>query len=81
MKGQTRGDLTSQLNAFHRAQADLSRTLDRASKEARLASRTLSRIRQPDLNDFYAAVAAVRRAEEALDIAHLDYRTASGEDA
>lgn len=35
----------------------------------------------PDLSEFFGSVDAVRRAEEALDLAELDLRTASGQDA
>ena len=74
-------ELQEQVVRLGVARASLADELRAVEQAAKAARRTLARTRQPDLTDFYGATSAVRRAEEALDLAHLDLRTASGEDA
>jgi hypothetical protein len=77
-----REDLTRQRDAVETARADLAVTLDDLEREARTAARSARTKRgQPDLPAVHAAARAVERAEEALDLAALDLRTAAGDDA
>lgn len=82
MNGQTsRRETTEQMVRLNTARAGLADELRAVEQAAKAARRILGRTRQPDLTEFFGSVNAVRRAEEALDFAHLDLRTASGEDA
>ncbi|MCU1692490.1 MAG: hypothetical protein JWM64_1581 [Frankiales bacterium] len=77
-----REDLSRQQEALAQARADLAVALDDLSSEAHTASRAArSKRGVPDLPAVHAAARAVERAEEALDLAALDVRTAAGEDA
>jgi predicted RNase H-like HicB family nuclease len=77
-----REDLHRQREAVDEARVALAAALDALEREAHTAARA-SRTRRgtPDLPGVYAAARAVERAEEALDLAALDLRTAAGEDA
>jgi hypothetical protein len=77
-----REDLHRQREAVDAARADLAATLDDLEREAHTAARA-ARTRRgvPDLPAVHAAARAVERAEETLDLAALDLRTAAGEDA
>lgn len=74
-------DLRPQRARVHECQQDLDRALAEMEKTAKHARRTLRHARQLDLAGVHGAASAVRRAEEALDIAQLDLHTASGHDA
>ncbi|MCW2776281.1 MAG: hypothetical protein JWN17_6 [Frankiales bacterium] len=77
-----REDLTRQQEALAAARADLAAALDDLESEAHTAARAArSKRGVPDLPAVHAAARAVERAEEALDLAALDVRTAAGEDA
>lgn len=77
-----REDLSAQRARIEDARAELADALTRADDEASDASRALARRKKgrPDLGPFFASVEVVKRADEALDIALYDLRTASGED-
>ena len=62
------------LGDLRRRLLDAGNAMERAHRDA-VCGRT------PDLSALYGAIDAVRRAEEALDLADFDVRTASGEDA
>jgi hypothetical protein len=77
-----REDLTRQREAVAAARSDLAARLDELEREAKTAARAARTKRgQPDLPAVHAASRAVERAEEALDLAALDLRTAAGDDA
>lgn len=77
-----REDLTRQRDALDGARADLAAALDDLEREAKSAARAARTKRgAPDLPAVHAAARAVERAEEALDLAALDLRTAAGDDA
>ncbi len=77
-----REDLTRQQEALAAARADLAAALDLLEREAKDAARAARTKRGvPDLPAVHAAARGVERAEEALDLAALDVRTAAGEDA
>lgn len=77
-----REDLSRQQEALAVARADLAAALDDLEREAKTAARAARTKRgQPDLPAVHAAARAVERAEEAVDLAALDVRTAAGEDA
>lgn len=69
-------DVRKQVDRVTDAQLVLADSLDRLARVAKGASRGRER-----LEDVYGAVNAVRRAEEAHDLAALDLSTARGEDA
>lgn len=77
-----REDLTRQRETLEAARADLGGRLDDLEREAKAAARAARTKRgQPDLPAVHAAARAVERAEEAVDLAALDLRTAAGDDA
>lgn len=78
-----REDLTAQQTALAEARAALAAALLDAASEATAAAKLLGRKGRslPRLDEFHTATRAVARAEEALDLAALDLRTAAGEDA
>ena len=77
-----REDLSRQQEALAAARADLAAALDDLEREATTAARAARTKRGlPDLPAVHAAARAVERAEEAVDLAALDVRTAAGEDA
>jgi hypothetical protein len=77
-----RENLDGQRAAVAGARGVLARELAWLSSEANAASRIARRPKgRLDLTDVYTAHTAVLRAEEALDLAELDLRTAAGEDA
>lgn len=82
MVSRDREDLSAQRARVEDARAELGRALDRASNEATDTWRAVRRAKKgrADVSDFLAAVEAVKRADEALDIAVYDLDTASGED-
>ena len=64
------------------SEAVTTRIIELRSALADLASAAKGAMRSADdLTDVYGAASAVRRAEEALDLARLDLATARGEDA
>lgn len=77
-----REDVSRQQEALAAARAELAAALDDLSAQAHTAARAArSRRAVPDLPAVHAAARAVERAEEAVDLAALDVRTAAGEDA
>ena len=77
-----REDLTRQTAALAEARAALAEALDDLALEAKDAAKAArSKRGPPDLPAVYAAGNAVRRAEEAVDLATLDLATAGGADA
>lgn len=70
-----REDLTAQRGRVEQAATGVYNSLDWLGRQAKAAKRTR------DLAPVYGAVEALRRAEEAYDLARLDLATASGEDA
>lgn len=70
-----REDLTVQRARVEEAAKALYNATDWVAQQAKAAKRTR------DLAPVYGAVKALRRAEEAYDLARLDLATASGEDA
>lgn len=79
-----REDVAAQRTAVHAARADLRDALAEVSLEAAFAARTAgSAAKHPppiDLDRYIAAHRRVLAAEQALDLAVYDLRTASGED-
>lgn len=69
-------DVSVQSDRLVKARLGLTYALDEAARLAKHTSRYFG-----DINEFYAAVNAVRRAEEELDLAELDLHTARGGDA
>ena len=77
-----REDVSHQQEVLAAARAHLAAALDDLSAEAHTAARAArSKRAVPDLPAVHAAARAVERAEEAVDLAALDVRTAAGEDA
>lgn len=79
-----REDTTKQQAAVAEARQKLHDALSELALEAALAAKvagsTAKRAPEPDLPAVYAAASAVKRAEEALDLAKADLDTASGGD-
>jgi hypothetical protein len=74
-------DLEPQRAAVAHARADLHAALQQLTDAAARASKSArSKSARIDLLPVYSADQAVRRAEEGLDTAVYDLRTASGED-
>jgi hypothetical protein len=69
-------DVDDQRAALQSARLRLTVALDSLAGTVKAAARG-----RTDLSDVYGAVSAVRRAEEAHDLAALDLATAMGEDA
>jgi hypothetical protein len=80
-----REDLSVQVDREWATRLDVRDTLTvlaAAAKTALSRTGTTARPRRiPDLGHIYGAVDALRRAEQAHDLAALDLRTAAGEDA
>lgn len=74
-------DLSAQQEALTSANQALQQALQALAGEAKAQGRLAGRDRPVDLTLFFGMVNDVRRAEESVDSATLDLRTASGEDA
>jgi hypothetical protein len=80
-----REDLTAQVQAEWDARLTVSEALtalvDAATVARRGMGNTLKSRRMADLGPVHGAASALRRAEEAWDLARLDLETAAGGDA
>lgn len=77
-----REDTRAQRERLDQAKADLAQALEDLAQESKIQAKA-ARSRWNTLNilDVYAAVRAVERAEQDVDIATHDLATARGEDA
>lgn len=73
-------DLADQQARLTSARQDLSEMLAAIESEAKTLKKRFANNRDADLSDFFALTNAVRRCEEAYDLARYDLGTAGGED-
>lgn len=81
MRGQIPAELEAQAQRAAEALTVLEQTLADLEHVAGDARKVARRGGTPDLAGVHGAASAVSRAEEAHDLALLDLKTASGEDA